>query len=186
MDVADAGVNLVFQVNGRMRNLVAHQVEGQRLGLALAIHGHLHVGAFGAFQRLGHHVRCHAFGRLAVHCGDDVAGMDASPVRGRVLVGRNHVNFVVLLLDDHAHAVVAAVLLLAHPGKGLGIVEVRVRVQHPQHPWDGSVVDGQVGLFTVDRLGVVLLHLRIDAGERLEAIAQLALALRALGPHTGL
>ena len=77
-------------------------------------------------------------------------------------------------------------LFLAHLGVGLGIVKIGVRVQNPQHPGNGPVVDGQIGLFAGDGLGIVLLHLRIDAGERLEAIAQLALALRALGPHTGL
>ena len=74
-------------------------------------------------------------------------------------------------------------LLLAHLGVGLGVVEVRVRVQHPQHPWNGAVVDGQIGLVAVDGLGVVLLHHRVDVGEGLQAVAELALVGRRLSPH---
>ena len=35
MDVADAGTNLIFEIDGGVGNLVANQVEDQRLGLAL-------------------------------------------------------------------------------------------------------------------------------------------------------
>ena len=48
VNVADAGTNLVFQIDGGVGNLVADQVEDERLGLALADHWYLHVGALGA------------------------------------------------------------------------------------------------------------------------------------------
>ena len=65
-------------------------------------------------------------------------------------------------------------LLFAHAGVGLGIVKIGVRIEHPQHAGNGPVVDGDVGLVAVDGLGVVLLHQRVDVGERLQAVAQLA------------
>ena len=57
---------------------------------------------------------------------------------------------------------------------------MRVRVEHPQHAGDGAVVDGGVGLVAGDGLGVVLLHQRVDVGEGLQAVAELALVLRRL------
>ena len=53
MDVADAGTNLIFEIDGGVGNLVADQVEDQRLGLALANHRDLDLGALGALERLG-------------------------------------------------------------------------------------------------------------------------------------
>ena len=148
--------------------------------------GHLHVGSLGAFQRLGHLVRSPAVGGFAVDGGDDVAGVDAGAERGRALVRRDDIDLIALLLDDHADAVIVAALLFAHPGVGLGIVEIGVRVENAEHAGDGPVVDGRVGLVAVDRLGVVLLHQRIDIGERLEAVAKLALVGRGLRAHSAL
>ena len=114
------------------------------------------------------------------------AGPDAGPKGRRILIRRYHVHLVVLLLDQHAHAVVAAMLVFAHLGVGLGIVEVRVRVQHAQHAGNRPVIDGQVGLVAVDRLGVVLLHQRIHVGEGFQAVAKLAFISRRLGSHLAL
>ncbi len=66
MDVADAGTNLEFQIDGGMGNFVANEVEDQRLGLAIANHRDLNVRALGAFERLGHLVRSPAVGGFAV------------------------------------------------------------------------------------------------------------------------
>jgi len=52
MNVADAGANFVSQVHGGVRNLITNQIKDQRLGLALAQHGRLHMGTFGAFEAL--------------------------------------------------------------------------------------------------------------------------------------
>ena len=48
VNVADAGTNLIFQIDGGMGNLVAHEVEDQRLGLAVANHRDLDVRALGS------------------------------------------------------------------------------------------------------------------------------------------
>ena len=175
MDVADAGTNLVFQVDGGMRNLVANQVEDQRRSLAHAYRGHLDMGALGAFQSLGNLVGGPAVGGFAVDGGDDVAGVNAGAEGGRALVRRDDVDLVALLLDHHADAVIVAALIFAQPGVGLGIVKIGVRIEYPQHAGDGAVVDGRVGLVAIDGLGVVLLHQRINVGERLQAVAKLAL-----------
>ena len=70
-----------------------------------------------------------------------------------------------LRLDGHADAVVAAVLVFAHLGEGLGVVEVGVGIQGVEHARDGAVVDGLVGLVRVELLGVVLLDDGVDVGE---------------------
>ncbi len=79
-----------------------------------------------------------------------------------------------------------AALVFAQAGVGLGIVEVRVRVEDLQHAGDGAVVDGVVGLVAGDGLGVVLLDQRVDVGEGLQAVAELALVLRGLGADAAL
>ncbi len=167
-----------------MRNFVANEIEDQRLGLAVAHHGDFDLRALGALERLGYLVGGPAFGGFAVDRDDLVAGMNAGAERGRVLVGRDHEDLglavVILLLDDHADAVVVAALVFAQAGVGLGIVEVRVRVEHLQHAGNGPVVDGVIGLVAGDGLGVVLLYQGVDIGKGLEAVAELALVLRGL------
>ena len=194
MNVADAGANFVSQVHGGVRNLITNQIKDQRLGLALAQHGRLHMGTFGAFEGFGHLIGSgQAVGilaidgdQLAVHRVDDVAGMNTGLERGRTLSGKDDIDFAVLRLDGHADAVIVATLLLAHPGVGLGVVEGGVRVKHAQHAGNRSVVDGGVGLVAVNRLGVVLLDQRVDVGEGLEAVAELAFVGRGLGSHLAL
>ena len=141
---------------------------------------------FGPFQILGDDVGGHAVRRLAVDRRDDVAGTDAGAERRRAFIRRDDVDLVVLLLDHHADAVVVAALIFAHLGVGLGIVEIRVRIEDAQHAGNGAVVDGRVGLVALDGLGVVLLDHRVDVGERLQAVANLAFILRRLGSHPAL
>ncbi len=94
MDVAHTGPNLVGQIDGGVRNLIAHQVEDQRLGLPLANHGDLNVCAFGSLQRFGDEVGGHAVGRFAVDGRDHVAGPNAGAERRRVLIRGDDVNLV--------------------------------------------------------------------------------------------
>ena len=184
MDVADAGTNFILEIDGGMGNFVANEIEDQRLGLAVAHRGDFDLGSLGALERLRHLVRGPAVGGFAVDCDDLVAGMNAGAEGGRVLIGRDDEDLgfavIVLLLDDHADAVVVAALIFAEAGVGLGIVEVRVRVEHLQHAGDGAVVDGVIGLVAGDGLGVVLLYERIDISKGLEAVTELALVLRGL------
>ncbi len=186
MDIADSRLDLKRQIHGRVRNLVAYQVKYQRLHLPFAHHRHLHVRALGPFQRLRHGVRGHPLRRLAVDCRDHVARPDARLVRRRPLIRRNHIDLVALLLDDHAHAVIMAALVFLHPGIGLRIVEVRVRVQYAQHPRNRPVVDRPIRLVAVQRLGIVLLDQCVYIAEILQVIADLALVFRRLGPHLAL
>ena len=86
MNVADAGPNLVFQIDRRVRNFVADQVEFERLGLALANHRYLYVRALGSLSAPWPPGRSHAVGALAVDRSDYVAWLDAGAERGRVFV----------------------------------------------------------------------------------------------------
>ena len=52
VNVSDAGTDFVFEVDGGVRDLVAHQVENQRLRLSFANHRYLNVSAFGPFRDL--------------------------------------------------------------------------------------------------------------------------------------
>ena len=114
--------------------------------------------------------------------------MNAGAEGGRVLIGCDHEDLgfalVILLLDDHTHAVVMAALIFAQAGVGFGIVEVRVGIEHLKHAGNGAVVDGVIGLVASDGLGVVLLYQRVDIGKGLEAVTELALVLRGLRAHT--
>ncbi len=167
----------IFEVDGGVGNLVAYEVEDQRLGLAIANHRDLNVGALGALERLCNLIGGPAVGGFAVDREDLVAGVNAGAEGGRVLIGSDDVDFVVLLLDDHADAVVVAALVFAHAGIGLGIVEMRVRVKNLQHAGDSAIVDGVVGLVACDGLGIVLLDDRIDVSKGLQAVAELAFVL---------
>jgi len=87
VNVADAGANLIGEVDGRVGDLIADQVEDQQFGLPLAGHADLYVGAFGTLERFGHQVVVHAVGVFAVDGGDDVAGMDAGLNAGEPSMG---------------------------------------------------------------------------------------------------
>ncbi len=177
MNVADAGTQEEGQVNGGAWDFVAHQVEDEGAGRAFANHRDRDVGSAGAFEEVGDGGRVHAFGRLAVDGEDLVAGADAGLIRGRAFEGveDDDLGFTVgggLGLDGHANAVIFAVLVFAHLGEGLWIVEVGVWIEDVEHARDGSVVDGLVGLIGVERFGVVLFDQGVDAGEGMERVAE--------------
>ena len=186
VNVADSGTNLVLQIHRGMRNLVPHQIERQRLALSFSDCRQRNMRALGSLQGLGNHIGSHAVGALALDRDNYVTWLDSGPKRRGVLIGFNHIDLVLLLLDDHAHTVIVATLVLLHPGVVLGIVEAGVRIEHPQHSRDGPVVDDRIRLVAVDRLGVVLLHQRVDIGEFLQVIAQLRLVDGRLGADLAL
>ena len=140
----------------------------------------------GAFEEGGDGGGVHAVGGFAVDGEDHVAGPDAGLEGGSAFKGieDDDLGLAVgggLRLDGHADAVVLAVLVFAHLGVGLGVVEVGVRVEDVQHARDGAVVDGLVGLVGVHGLGVVLLDERVDVGEGVERVAQGGLVAGGLG-----
>ena len=151
VDVADAGADHEGEIDGGVGDVVADEVEGEWLGGAFAAHGDGDVGALGALEQAGDGGGVHAGGGLAVDGEDDVAGPDAGLI-GRACLRRGRgrrLGLAVLIglrLDAHADAVVAAMLVFAHLGEGLGIVEIGVRIEGVEHARDGAVVDGLVGL----------------------------------------
>ena len=144
------------------------------------------MGAAWAFEHGGDGGGVHAVGGFAVDGEDDVAGADAGFVGGGAFEGveDDDLGLAVwggLRLDGHADAVVLAVLVFAHLGEGLGIVEVGVGIEDVEHAGDGAVVDGLVGLVGVEVLGVVLLDEGVDVGEGVEGVAQGGLVGGGLG-----
>ncbi len=89
----------IFEIDGGVGNLVADEVEDQRLGLAVANHRDLDLGALGALERLGDLVGGPAVGGFAVDRGDLVAGVNAGAEGGRVLIGRDDVDLALALLS---------------------------------------------------------------------------------------
>ena len=87
VDVADAGPDQEGQIDRRTRDLIADQIEDQRLGCAFAADRDRDMGAAGAFQQCGDCGRIHAVGGFAVDRNDHVARTDACFVGGRSLEG---------------------------------------------------------------------------------------------------
>ncbi len=181
VDITDAGLDQECQVDRAMRNLVADQVEGERLGLAVARHRHRYMRPLGTLQHVGDFGGVHVVGGFAVHRDDDVGRLQACAEGGRAFVGEEHDDLVVLRLDGHAHAVVLAVLVLAHLRVGLRIVKAGVGIENAQHPRNGAIVDGPFGLVAVQRFGVVLLHQAVYGSKGTQVVAQGRLVSLGLG-----
>src|SRR5690606_12071195 len=105
--VAEARLANLAAHAGRADDLARH-AQLERSGLALAQHGHIHLGARRAAQRTAALV---ALGRerLAVHGHDHVAGTDAGTLRRASVHGRDHADAAVGQLHHfHADALVSA------------------------------------------------------------------------------
>lgn len=183
VDITDAGLDQERQVDRAMRDLIADQVEGERFGLAIAGHRHRYMGPFGTFQHVGDFSGVHVVGGFAVDRDDDIRWLQTGAEGGRAFVREEHDDLVVLRLDSHAHAVVFAVLVLAHLRVGLWIIKAGVGVQDAQHPRNGAIVDGPLGLVAIQRFGVVLLHQAVDGSEGTQIVAQGGLVSLCLGAH---
>ena len=172
--VADSRPDQEMHVHAVTRNLVAHQGKLHRLLYAFARDADVHRRAFRPLEHVGDFGGAHVFRRLAVNRDDHVAGMNACFIGGCAVKGENHDDLVVARPHRHAHAVVLAALVLAHQRVGLGIEEIRMRVERVQHSRDGPIVDS---LVRVDRLGVVFLDDRVDVRELLQAIFDVGVAV---------
>ena len=98
--------------------------------------------------------------------------MDAG-AEGRGILDRvDNDDLAALGLDEHADAVILAVLVFLHAGVGFGVVEAGVGIEGVQHLRNGAVVDGLVGHVAGERLSVVPGHDVVDSTEGLEAVAE--------------
>ncbi len=134
------------------------------------------MGTLRPFQQVADTERIHAVCALALDEQNRIAGPYAGFVRGRAFKGIHddhtlHAVFPYLRLDVHAHAVVTAVLIFAHLRVRLGIVEVRVRIQHVQHVGDRAVVDHLVNLVGRELVRIVRLHHRVHIGELVQTVS---------------
>ena len=149
------------------------------------------MGATGALEHGGNGGGVEVLAGLAVDRDDGIAGLDAGLEAGRAFKGGEDDDLgggglvpvsglVGLRLDGHADAIVATVLVFAHLGEGLGVVEVGVRVEDVEHARDGAVVDDLVGAIRVQGIGVVLLDDGVNVGELMERVAEGRLVRRGL------
>ena len=151
-----------MQIDGVARNFVAYDVKFERLFRTFAQHSDADRGAAWPFQHVGDFTGAEVIGRLAIDGNDDVARMNAGAERRRSEERRDHNDFIVARPDGHTHAVILAVLFLAHQRVLFWIKEAGVRVEDMQHARNCAVVNGFVG---VHRLGVVLLDDAVDLGK---------------------
>src|SRR5262249_9049882 len=91
--------------------------------------------------------------------------------------GSDNDYFVVSRSHLHADTVVLSTLVFAQQGIGLGVKEVRVRVENPQHSRNRAIVDSFVGLY---RLGIVLFNGLVDLRELTQIIADIAVTVVAV------
>ena len=167
MQVTDAGANHEVEVNAVAGDFVASHAEDNGLLRTLAQHGDLDDRPLGPLEQFSNVAGAHVVGRLAVHGDDHVARPDAGAVGRTAHKGSDDNHFIVARAHLHAYAVIFAALLLAQSGVGLGIKEIGVRIEHPQHAGNGAVVNC---LIWIERLGVVLLHYLVHLREVAQAV----------------
>src|SRR5208337_3647889 len=95
-----------------------------------------------------------AVGGLVVHLDDDIAGAEASLIGGRADVGRDDDGVVFAGSDDHADAIIFAVLIFLEEGELAGIEEIGVRVEHTEHAGDGALIDDLVSVHVIGIVGL--------------------------------
>ena len=171
--VSDAGLDHEVQVDAVARNLVADDGKLQRIFGTFAEHRDADGRALGPLEQIGYVRGAHVVGGLAVDGGDDVAGADARAISRSSDERRDDDNLIIARADRHAYAVIFAALFFAQRRIGLGVEEIRVRIELVQHARDGAVIDRLVG---IHRVGVVLLDGLIDLGELLQAVADVGVA----------
>src|SRR5271165_246783 len=181
MDVSNTRLDHEMHVHAIARNLIANDVEIDRLVGALAQHGDLDRRAFRSLQQIGHVAGAHVVGGLAVHCDDHVSRTNARPVSRRSGKRRNHDDLIVARSHLHADAVVFTALIFAQGRVCLGVKKVGVRVEHPQHARDRSVVNG---LVRIHRFRVILLHHFVHLGEAADAVPNVAVGRRGTSVET--
>ena len=152
------------------RDLIANDIESDRLVAAFAPHQDLDRRAL-AVPSTG--PRLSVVFRLSVFL--PLTSMITSPGRmpalyaGDPLNGAMHDRLAVAALHRHADAVVVAALFVAQRLEIVGIEEVGVRIERPQHPRDRAFIDGLVRL---QLIGEILLDDVVDFGECLEALIE--------------
>ena len=162
--VANAGTNEEVKIDAVARNLIANHRKLERLFCSFTQHRDVDSCALRPLQQVSHIAGVHVVSGLAIHCGDNVAGMNSRAVRRCSGEGRNHDDLVVARPDRHPYAVILATLIFPQQGIRLGIEEVGVRIEHVQHARNCTVVDGFV---RIHWLSVILLDDVIDFGELL-------------------
>src|SRR5207302_610614 len=119
----------------------------------------------------------HVVGGLAIDGDDDVTRPNTCAVGRSADEGGDNDDFVITWTYLHAYAVVFAALLFAQGRVGLGIKEIRVRIEDMQHARDSAVIDGLIRIY---RLGIVLLDQVIDGGKIAQTVANV-IAVRDAG-----
>ena len=163
------------------RNFIACHGEHQRFGITFSRDGDFHHCAFRALQQVGNFRGGELFGGFVVHFDNHVAGANPRIVGRRARVWRQHDGMIFPRSYDHSDAVVFPALVFAEERKLFGVKKAGVRIEHPEHARNCSLVDGLVHVHLV---GVVVLDHVQNAGE--VAHGALIVVRRSRGsPHIG-
>ena len=106
------------------------------------------------------------FGIGVVHGDDLIRRPQSGPEGRRVHEWIHHDHFAFGRTDIHANAEVMAGLAFPHQRVGLGIEEIRVRIQRAKHVRDRALEHRVVGIRLV---GEITLHRFVHLGELLQA-----------------
>ena len=129
------------------------QREFDRLCFALADDGQLDLGLGFATHALDCIVQAHALDQFVVKLEDQIAGLDASAVRGRVLDRRNNFDQAILHADFDAQPTELALGTRLQILESVGVEVGRVRVEVGEHATDGM----RDQFLVFDRLDIALL-----------------------------
>ena len=166
MHVCDSRTNPEGRFDAIARDLVANDVELQRLFSALASHRYLHVRPTTSTQQVSNFRSREVVGALIVNLDQHVAGAKPSFICRRSTEGRDDDGLAVARADRHADAVIVTLLIVTQRLEIFGIEEIRVWIQRSEHARDGAFVDGLVGTHLV---GEVVLYRLVYLGELLDA-----------------
>src|SRR5579864_1069247 len=172
--VSDSGTNHEMQIHAVARNFVANHGEFQRLIGAFAQDRNVYSRALGPFEQIGNVAGVHVVSGFAIHRRDNVAGMNARPVRWASREWRDDDDLIVARPDRHSHTVVLAALIFAQQRIRFRIEEIGVRIEHVQHAGNGAVVNRFIRAY---RFGIILLDDVIDLGELLQALTDIGVAV---------
>ena len=152
------------------RDFVARHRERKGLLAAFARDHDSDLRAPRTLQQIGHFGGGQVIGGLVVHLHDDIARPQARLVRRGGGERRHDNGFAVERAHLHADAEIVALLVLAEELVIARIEEIRMWIEGAEHPRNGALVDGLVG---IDGFGKILFHQSIDAGKRFQAGADL-------------
>ncbi len=164
--IADTRLQKERVRNTLAADLIPNDVKHHRLLDPFPRHRDLDRGAFRTLQQIGNLGGIEIIGWRGADHDDHVTGFQSRFVRRRPDERRHDDGFAVAALHRHADAIIMTALFLTETFQILGIEEVGMGIERPQHLRDRTLVNRLVGAHGVRE---VLLDRRVDLRERFHA-----------------